>query len=294
MTDSNGAYAGRKHLTFSQAEGLEPIPTQLRLKEISPEMRALLWVVFYQGIQSSTFINTKSYRKHVTAPWSTIITSYEIEVEYEMIDNLNLLAERIVAKVKSKFTEICSYATTFDFIQYVLRHPSCPTKFDQSIDDVLARSKSAYRVFGGDTIIPISSEEEALTLRRAFANLHHGHHKGARSHMLAAGELLAQGRYAESVRESINSVESVARLLSSSGELSTALAKLEKDRFIHGALKKGFNSIYGYTSDEKGIRHPLIDDNNARVDESDAMFMIGACAAFVSYMLSKAKNSNLI
>jgi hypothetical protein len=35
--------------------------------------------------------------------------------------------------------------------------------------------------------------------------------------------------------------------------------------------------LYGYTSDQKGIRHPLLDDGTADVDEADAMFMIGAC-----------------
>jgi hypothetical protein len=50
----------------------------------------------------------------------------------------------------------------------------------------------------------------------------------------------------------------------------------------------------GYTSDENGIRHALLDDGTAKVDETDALFMIGACAAFVSYLLSKAHAAGLI
>jgi hypothetical protein len=63
---------------------------------------------------------------------------------------------------------------------------------------------------------------------------------------------------------------------------------------IHRALKHGFGNIYGYTSDEKGIRHPLLDDEKANVDEADALFMIGACAAFVSYLINKARSAGLI
>ena len=63
---------------------------------------------------------------------------------------------------------------------------------------------------------------------------------------------------------------------------------------MHGALKKGFLSIYGYTSDEQGIRHPLLDTQAAKVDEADALFMIGACAAFVSYLINKARASDLL
>jgi hypothetical protein len=36
-------YAERKKLTFEQAEGAEPLPTQLKLKELSPLLRSALW-----------------------------------------------------------------------------------------------------------------------------------------------------------------------------------------------------------------------------------------------------------
>lgn len=63
---------------------------------------------------------------------------------------------------------------------------------------------------------------------------------------------------------------------------------------IHGALKSGFKAIYGYTSDEKGIRHPLLDIGVAKVDETDAIFMFSACAAFISYLIGKARSADLL
>jgi hypothetical protein len=63
---------------------------------------------------------------------------------------------------------------------------------------------------------------------------------------------------------------------------------------MHPAMKKGFTSLYAYTSDEKGIRHALLDDRAAKVDEADALFMLGACAAFVSYLINKARSSGLL
>jgi hypothetical protein len=47
-------YADRKKLSFEQAEGVEPLPRQLRLKEISPELRALLWREVHGSIRSTT------------------------------------------------------------------------------------------------------------------------------------------------------------------------------------------------------------------------------------------------
>jgi hypothetical protein len=92
----------------------------------------------------------------------------------------------------------------------------------------------------------------------------------------------------------IHAVESVAEVLEPSGEFSKAMAKLESSVNIHGAMKQGFKNLYGYTSDQEGIRHPLLDDANATADETDALFMIGACSAFVSYVINKARLAGLI
>ena len=63
---------------------------------------------------------------------------------------------------------------------------------------------------------------------------------------------------------------------------------------IHGAMKAAFSSLYGYASDEEGVRHALVLGSDAQVDETDAMFMLGACAAFVSYLVSKGRAADII
>ena len=51
---------------------------------------------------------------------------------------------------------------------------------------------------------------------------------------------------------------------------------LEKRIELHGALKKAFNSLYGYTSDANGIRHALLDEANLTFDEAKFMLVRGA------------------
>jgi hypothetical protein len=88
------------------------------------------------------------------------------------------------------------------------------------------------------------------------------------------------------VRNSIHAVESIAvRLAPDSTTLGPALADLESKGHLHGALKAAFAKLYGYTSDEKGVRHALVYGDEANVDEADALFMLGACASFVSFLL---------
>jgi hypothetical protein len=68
-------------------------------------------------------------------------------------------------------------------------------------------------------------------------------------HLAKAASELSAGHFAGSVRESIHAVESVVRVLESGGDFGKALSTLEKKVKIHGALKAGFKSIYGFTSD---------------------------------------------
>jgi hypothetical protein len=193
-----------------------------------------------------------------------------------------------------------AYTNVFGLLQHFLRQDSpeiarrCPPDLRNSVSTALQIGRAAYRIVDDDTIVPIGSEAEADTIERTFVDLANAEFHGARSHLRAAAEGLTAGQYSASVRESIHAVESVVRLIEPQNDFSKALAILEKKSGIHGALKSGFTAIYGYTSDEKGIRHPLLDDPKAKADETDALFMIGACAAFVSYLINKSRAAGLL
>ena len=94
------------------------------------------------------------------------------------------------------------------------------------------------------------------------------------------------------MRESIHAVEAMAvRLAPGTDTLGVALKVLEQRGHLHGGLKAAFGSLYGYSSDEEGVRHALVFGNEAKVDEADALFMLGACASFVSYLLARARSA---
>jgi hypothetical protein len=144
------------------------------------------------------------------------------------------------------------------------------------------------------TIGPLGSPEEIGTLNKAFADLTAVEFRGAKAHLAKAAEALTLGQWADSVRESIHAVESVTRVLEPDADLSKALGRLAGSTGIHGSLKSGMIKLYGYSSDEQGIRHSLLEKGDASVDETDALFMLGACAAFVSYIINKARKAGLI
>jgi hypothetical protein len=286
MTDDPNA--DRRRLTFEQAEGIEPLPAQLQLKEMSPQLRAILWQVVHSYLDQATSYPDMGRYPSLNDEWFSILQFNHVRRKHGMIDDLKNVATDRILEVKKIFSK-GEYHEIFGFLQFVMRLRKVPHGFPERINTALEISRAAYRVLDRNTIIPISSEAERATLERAFSDLVASEFHGARSHLRAAGSELTAGNYAPSIRESIHAVESVARTLAPRGMLREALATLEKSAVIHPALKSGFMSIYGYTNDEKGIRHPLVDDAKAKVDEADALFMIGACASFVSYMIHKAK-----
>jgi hypothetical protein len=187
------------------------------------------------------------------------------------------------------------YLRIFGFVQWVLRHEAKPPGLETDIETTLRESRAAYALFDNDTIIPIGSDAERETLVRAFADVAASEFHGARVHLRNAGSELTAGKYGPSIRERIHAVEAVARVLVPGAQtLAPALSKLEQSVRIHPALGKGFSTLYGFTSDENGIRHALLDEPVAQVDETDAIYMLGSCAAFVSYLINKARRAGLL
>lgn len=284
----------RKGLSFEQAEGLAPLPAQLKFKEVSKELRAVLWQHVHSELENSSMYDSFAGH-HMRDPWRLLLKNVHVFRDHLFADDYSTDFDVNVARVRRVF-ESGSYAQIFGWLQFVMQllEPKfADRKFADRIDKILKYCKAPYRVIE-KTIIPIGSVAEAETIAKAFDDLVRPRMSGAREHLKLAATELTVGNYADSVRESIHAVESVAKIIEPTGDFSKALAKLEATAQIHGGLKAGFAAIYGYTSDEKGIRHSLLDKGAAAVDETDALFMIGACAAFVSYLINKARATGLI
>jgi hypothetical protein len=280
----------RSKLTFEQAEGAASLPRQLNLQEVSPELRAVLWQYIHHSIEASVY----EYGGTVVGRWLPILRTMHVVRYHLMIDDFTASWSTQRKAVKRIF-EKGSYLEIFGFLQWVMRFPTPPDNFAKVIDQRLSVCRAAYRVVNGDTITPISSPEEKHTLERAFSDLVSTEFNGARKHLRLAAEHATAGEWASSIRESIHAVEATAKcIVPDAKELSPALAKLETHGTIHGALKQGFANLYGYTSDVKGVRHSLLKDEAAKVDQTDALFMLGACASFVSYLINKGRVSGLI
>jgi hypothetical protein len=294
MTTSESSF-DRTKLTFSQAEGLAPLPSQLRLGELSEELRSILWAYLLRELQKTSYRAIGRSYTLIGEPWYLILRDAHVFLYHKPTDEFDSYLEETMVIYKELIIK-GTYNMVFDFVQFVMRHPGAPYGFFSEISRILRQCRAAYAVIDdGPTIIPIGSKEEVKVLEIAFSATKHERFHGARTHLRLAAEALTAGRYGDSVRESVHGVESTVRVLSedSKATLAQALQKLESKLGMHLAFKKALVSLYGYSSDEAGIRHSLLEDE-ARVDMHDALFMLGACASFVTFLIGKGRAAGVM
>ena len=95
------------------------------------------------------------------------------------------------------------------------------------------------------------------------------------------------------VRESVHAVESAIRDFTGKPKaiLSEALKKLREEAQLHPALSAAFEKLYAYTSDEQGIRHALVFNENENVTFDEAIFFLSACSAFIGFLARKSQST---
>lgn len=225
--------------------------------------------------------------------WIDILKDWHLDVLNGFADEFTPDFDMWKTALKTIFSE-AEYQEVLGFIQYVLRYPVPPTNFANEIERALVASRAAYRVIDGDTIVPLASDTEGATFQGALEELRGTTFKGPRVHLKDAASAISAGEWAASVRESIHAVEAVVRLVGKSNSVDEALKKLANNGHINRNMSAGLVRLYAYTSDEKGIRHPLLEDGDANVDEADALYMLGASASFITYLVGKGRASGLL
>lgn len=275
------------YVPFSQRTGLAPIPPQLKLGEVSAELRRLLY--YYIGLE----IDRESYEVPYASivlndKWRRVAMDLHVILYKQHPDNFDFGTYENKERLKG-IIERTEIGDLFDLVEFLVRHRGCSNVLKHELADAFVSARAAYRIVDNQYIAAIGTEEQAAAFERAIAETDAKNATTARKQLIAAGVALRNGDWAGSVRESIHAVEAVAvRLAPGTDTLGAALKVLEQRGHLHGGLKAAFGKLYGYSSDEEGVRHALVFGEEAKVDETDALFMLGACASFVSYLLGRS------
>jgi len=196
------------------------------------------------------------------------------------IDTRPEFETEILLEIRAYFFK-CEWYEVYDFTEFLL---SCYGNLEDDLNNVLERELSGYRIIDG-TVAPITSKEELQEIETAIQDSSTS--AGASTHIRCALELLSNRTkpdYRNSIKESISAVENMCVLVSGKKKatLADALKSIEEKRGLHKALKDGFMKLYGYTSDDDGIRHSLLAES--KLTQADAMYFLVSCSAFVNYL----------
>jgi AbiJ N-terminal domain 4 len=203
----------------------------------------------------------------------------------EPVDQVPADADRLCRRLRKWLLTDAAWWEVYDFLEFMARNIEDPKSFVDACNRVMEREVSGYR-FVESVITPIIDEAEVKEIERALE----ASARPVAQHLAASLELLADRRspnYRKSVDEAILSVEAAAREVSGlpKATLGQALKAIKID--LHPAFKSAFEKLYGYTSDESGIRHSLMEDSR-EIDQADARYMLIACSAFVNYLRAKS------
>ena len=193
----------------------------------------------------------------------------------------------------------CEWYQVYDLIESLVS--LLPTTSQQAVqfiaivNDYLEKEMSAYRLIGNRVIritsdLEIESIEKALSDSIIFNNVN--------IHLSTALKMLSDRQnadYRNSVKESISAVEALCKLLGNNpkGTLGKALNQLENNNIkLHPAMKEAWGNLYGYSSDQGGIRHSLRLDSQD-VSSAEAKYMLVSCSAFVSYLIELAQEAGI-
>lgn len=278
---------------FSQRKGIRPASKALQRESMDDDLRNRLWSGLnialwdrwsprdYTGFQ---FDDSKKVEFVVKLIW---LNYFKLPIDMMPEFNRNLPCSAYLI-IRSHFFK-GQWWESYDFIEFLVK--AIPENWREQLKEILnsymQAENSAYRIVD-DEVVEITDEHEIEAIESALD-------KGinaSRSHLSRALDLLAdrkQPDYRNSIKESISAVEAACQVLAGmpKATLGDCIKVIKSKGTVHPAFEQALLKLYGYTSDEGGIRHALTEDS-VTPQYSEAKFMLVASSAFVSFIWTKA------
>lgn len=278
-------------MLFSQRENLTKSIKDLQVKEIDLELRNRLWNLFshyyWKNFKNSydNSVRRSNFESLFFKYWDTFFKWTSDTMPYMFYEARDL--------IKTEYFEL-PWFRIFDFIEFTIKWSDYShthrfaSSFTTACNKTLEEENSAYRLIN-DIFVEITSDTEIESIEEAIQNT--SQFSGIQTHLSSAIEHLSNRKnpdYRNSIKESISAVEAICQILTrdKNATLGTALDVLQKNMNLHGAIKSGFSSLYGYSSNADGIRHALLEEPT--LTYIDAKYMLVTCSAFINYIIGHA------
>lgn len=272
---------------FSHRNDFKPARQTVQLEGMDDSLRNAIWNCFHDQI-----IHKPGFKDHRSG---NITYSYGEINQFAKLFWANFLKkpvdtcpdgqDKIYGELRRIFFRF-SWYEVYDFVEFVVSYVSDTGNFESAISRAFDSEMAGYRLVGGK-IVEITSPTELDAIDAALVQ---SDFPGASQHLKRALELVSDKQNPDprnSIKESISAVESAAKSIARTPKatLEDAIRVLEKRGSLHPSLKAGLSKLYGYTSDEGGIRHAMLEESD--LTKTDALFFLVTCSAFINYLKSK-------
>lgn len=271
-------------MRFSQRIGKKPVHTALQTESMDDALRSSLWNLLDLYVWQQEGFLRPVYRHGQLGGIDSFSKVLWFNFFKRPIDARPEYAEGLLAEIRSFFFG-CEWYEVYDFLEFVLRLEKSEEMLG-TLNIILERELAGYR-YVSSAFVAVTDKQEIESIEQALDS---GPFAGVAAHLQSAIDHLSRKQdpdYRNSIKESISAVESLAKELTGNpkASLGDALCILEKKGKVHPALKKALSSLYGYTSDENGIRHAMLEEPT--LSAADAKFLLVACSAFMNYLKAK-------
>ena len=272
--------------TFSERKGFTPVSDIIQIDSMNQALRNSLW----NALDSVLWSRPGFVRGQYDAPGAIKTFSQSLWFNHlkKPIDELPYGDDNKLKVIRSYFFSYEWYQV-YNFLEFVVSECESSTpELVEYLNMILERELSGYRFVDG-RLTDITRQEEIDMIEEVVRD---SEFSGISAHISRALDLYTDRDnpdFRNSIKESISAVEGIARMVSGSDKatLGDALKAIGKNGKLHPALKEGFLKLYGYTSDEDGIRHAMFDDPN--LTAADARYFLVSCSAFVNYLKAKIR-----
>lgn len=271
---------------FSEKYGYK-IEKTIQYESISDELRRRIWNLFYQFEIKEGGLASKRIGLALNGGQT---------IEEKIVDRCGLLINPVgkgrtaEEQLKDNILKFFRWYEIYDFVELHLSYLNDDEKKERikKYNELFEQEKAGYRIVSGE-IAPITNESEIRVIEQATDTAF----ESVNQHMQKALNFYADIKepdYENSIKESISAVEAMCCIITGMSGANSSLGKTikklkENGIHIHSSMENAFSSLYGYTSDEDGIRHGGIDFKNAPAE--DAKYMLISCSAFVNYLIEK-------
>jgi hypothetical protein len=267
-------YGGARPPTFSQRYGYTDYPTAIQHQSLDDRTRMDLW-----NLIEAMFLN---HGEPLVSP-ELIWTDYL----GEMRSGYNFSPYR---KALQNIVFQQEWYRVYDLVQALVQYTDSNVYRDDRrplvtlFNSVLTLNRAGCRIVD-DVVTEITDQAEMTAIEDAIASAS----PESRTHIKNALTLLANrddAQYAKSINESMLAAEAAARELAPGkpkATLGDALNSVTRsgNAGFHPALVDGWKKLYGFTSDDGGIRHALHEGAIPPTQEL-AQYFVVTCSAFVN------------